>query len=714
MRFTLRLAIAAVLILPSAVFAAPRLVRVPQDAKNVQIAINTVADGGVIELAANTYVTPRRGFVISNKRKGFTVRAAGTVVLDGGGANLLLRYENGRRDRGKLVTFEGITFRSGASLTEGYAGGVTLSAAEARFVGCVFENNTATGRTSGGGAVRVLKGSDATFSGTIFRSNSSLNRGGAIEVIISTVTIQGGELTGNRVNLPGHKASSAGGGIYLLDSTLRVSGALFQGNQAGWVGGAIYGFGRWADPVSTPKTLVQVSRSTFSANSAGGTVPSPTPTTGGAIHVEDQSTLEVDSSVFTANVAEFGGAIDNHRAVTDVRGSWFQGNRAPLTGTAIGAGGAIFVSSQDFADSSTGFGAINRRSARLILSDTLFQGGGTVAHTGGCVMVGGDESRAFGENGVPAAGTVEENRARVEMRRTVFSDCDVATAPLGGAGSGGAIQAVLVDLLMEDSLVMDSHAQIAGGGLALERDSVGVISGTTFANNSVAQVGGVGGGALFLHGSTAQVAGSTFIGNQAGQVQAGQGSAIYTNPLTHPGFPRNAGGLVSGSFFSGNGGIAVWASEPGGGLINGVRYHGNQFFPGERVYGGNVVGFGGVSVAQLNSLPQKSDGTNVRLTSAPRLGTVLAVPPFLGAGAPNSGGKSFLAYAWSGGSATLAGRNLTAKAGLLEVTVAGDQELSVDGGPVDSARIAASSCTSGPSLCLNGDRFVAEVSWKDF
>ncbi|MFP5287277.1 MAG: hypothetical protein ACLGI9_16175, partial [Thermoanaerobaculia bacterium] len=105
---------------------------------------------------------------------------------------------------------------------------------------------------------------------------------------------------------------------------------------------------------------------------------------------------------------------------------------------------------------------------------------------------------------------------------------------------------------------------------------------------------------------------------------------------------------------------------------------------------------------------------NVRLSSAPRLGTVLAAPPFLGGGAPGAGGKAFLAYAWSGRSATLAGQGLSAKAGLLEVASAGDQALSVDGGPVDSARIAASSCTSGPSLCLNGDRFVAEVSWRDF
>jgi hypothetical protein len=166
--------------------------------------------------------------------------------------------------------------------------------------------------------------------------------------------------------------------------------------------------------------------------------------------------------------------------------------------------------------------------------------------------------------------------------------------------------------------------------------------------------------------------------------------------------------------FSGNGGIAVWDSNPGAGLINGVRYHGNQFFPGTNVYGSNSTGFAGIGVDQLNRLPNKSDGSNVRLSTAPRLGTVLAVPPFLGAGVPGSPGKSLLAYAWSGRAATLAGRNLSAKAGLLEVTSAGDQALSVDGGPVDSARIAASSCTSGPSLCLNGDRFVAEVSWQDF
>jgi hypothetical protein len=720
------LAAAATAVTPvSPVSAAPQLVRVPKDVKDLQQAIDTVADGGTIEMAAGTYATPPRGFAIANERKGFTVRAAAgaAVVLDGGGANLLLRFENGKRDRGKLVTFEGIVFRHGFSLTEGYSGGVTLSAAEARFTGCVFEDNQATGRTSGGGAVRVLDGSEATFVGASFRRNSSLNRGGAIEIVLSTVTIQGGELADNRVNLPGHKPASSGGAVYLVDSTLRVSGARFQGNQAGWVGGAIYGFGRWTDPEAVPRVLVQVSRSTFEANQAApdAGVSAPGPTTGGAIHVEDQSTLEVDSSVFHGNVAEFGGAVDSYRAIVEVRGSWFQGNRAPLGRTSAGAGGAIMAISSDFADSSTGFGAINRRPARLTVSDTLLQGGGgPVGHTGGCLFVGGDESRVYGINGVPAAGTLADNRARLELERAVFADCDVES-------SGGAVQTDLVDLRMEDSLVIDSDSLSSGGGMAIGRESLAAISRTTFARNSAQRSGG----ALFLNGATVEVRNCNFFSNEVSPgesegVNDSRGAAIFAMPLLDPATPRNVGGLVADSVFSANVGIPVWDNDPASGPINEMRYNGNRFHStsfGDRVYVDNLAAPGGVSAASLNSLvvdrgsrgsTDKSDGGNERLTSAPRLGTVVAAPPFLGTGAPGSPGRAFLAYGWSGRSATLAGQSLPNKAGLLEVGAAGDYALAVEGGPVGSARVGASACTSGPSLCLAGDRFVAEVTWKDF
>jgi predicted outer membrane repeat protein len=719
-----RLALAVVfLLLPASVLAAPQTIRVPQDVKDLQQAINTVADGGVIEVSPNTYKTPPRGFSIENEKKGFTIRAVGAVVLDGQGVNQLLRYENGKRDRGKLVTFEGIAFRNGFSETEAYAGGVTMSAAEALFAGCVFEDNQATGRTSGGGAVRVLGGSDAKFSDTSFRRNSSLNRGGAIEIIESTVSIQGGEVADNRVNLPGHKPQAPGGAVYLLDGTLNVSRATFRNNQAGWVGGAIYAFGHWADPDTVPRTLVQVSRSTFDGNLAlpDAGIAAPGQTTGGAIHVEDQAALEIDSSVFSNNVAEFGGAVDSYRGIVAVRGSWFFGNRAPLTGPATGAGGAIFASSSDFADASTESGAINRRSTRLTISDSLLQGGvggiGAVAHTGGCLLAAGDGSRVYGENGVPAAGTLEENRARVEIRRTVFADCDVEPTASNGAGSGGAVQTDLVDLLMEDSMVLDSDARGAsgsGGGMAVGRESNAVIVRTTFARNTAQRWGG----ALYLNGSTVQIGESNFFNNEVSpgvneSINDSRGAAIFSIPLNDPNHPRNVGGVVAGSVFSANAGIPIWDNESGSGPVNQMRYNGNQFYStsfGDRVYVHNRLYPGGLSAQELNN-SGRSDGGNSRLSSAPRLGAVLAVPPFLGFGAAGSP-RTFLAYAWSGRSATLAGQNLSARAGLLEATAAGDYALTVDGGAVDSARVAASACTSGTTLCLNGDRFVAEVTWK--
>lgn len=721
MRVATRSAIAAILaifswVAPSA-FAAQQVVRAPKDAKDLQAAINLVADGGTIEMSAGTYATPPRGFEISNLRKGFTVRAVGEVVLDGGGTNRLLRFENGKRDRGKLVTFEGITFRNGNSLTEGLAGGVTLSAAEARFVDCLFEDNHATGRSTGGGAARVVEDSDVTFSNTVFRGNTSLNRGGAIEVIDATVAIQGGELGDNRVTLPGHKATASGGAIYALSSTLRVTRASLYGNHAAWAGGAIWAFGQWTDPESTPRTLVQVSRSTFANNGVGGgEVPPPGPTTGGAIHVEDHTTLEIDSSVFWQNIAEHGGALDSYRAIVEIRGSYFQGNLTTKLG-GVGAGGAIFASSVDFADASTAGGAINRRPTRLTISDSLLSAEGFgPAFAGGCLLAAGDESRAYGSNGVPAAGTLEENRARVELRRTVFSSCTVENAPQGGGGTGGAAQLALVDLLMEDCLVLGSHSSAFGGGMAIGRDSGGLITRSSFTFNVSKS-----GGALFLQGSAVQIADSSFISNIA---LDGRGGAIFAMPFTDPALPRNVGGLVSGSIFTGNSGAPIFDNDPASGPINEVRYNANQFHlsSGSSVYANNLAAPGGISAADLNSLvvnrgsrgsTDKSDGGNARIFGAPRLGSLLAVPPFLGAGAPGSLGHSFLAYAWSGGSATLGGKRVN-NAGVDAVTAAGNHALIVDGGAIDMAQIAASACTSGPTLCLNGDRFVAEVSFKDF
>ena len=219
-------ALSILLALPPASASAAGVIVVHNSAE-LQAAFGKVMDGGIIEPTAGVYVAPDKGFSISNLRKGFTVRAAkgAAVFLDGQSKRTILRFKNGDRSKGKLVVFQRLTFQNGATVTEGDSGGVTLSAAEARFQGCNFLRNTATGKTTGGGAVRMSANSAATFMNCTFSNNSSQNRGGAIEDIGSSLTVQGGQFTDNHTNLPGHKRTSAGGAVYLLDGTARISDA---------------------------------------------------------------------------------------------------------------------------------------------------------------------------------------------------------------------------------------------------------------------------------------------------------------------------------------------------------------------------------------------------------------------------------------------------------------------------------------------------------
>ncbi len=692
--------------------AAQNLVRVAPGG-DLQKAIGQVKDGGVIEMAGGVYASPPKGWDLSNKGKAFTIRAAGgtEVVLDGGRSRRILRIKNGSRARGKLITFERIVFRNGFSSTAGDAGGVSMVQAEAMFRNCRFEDNAAS--VTDYGAVRVLNNSAATFFRCQFRGNHSRNRGGALAVELSTATVQGSSFVDNRVNLPGHHPGSAGGAIYVFDSVLNVLNSNFEGNQAGWVGGAVYAIGTWAAPVTMPRANVAIRSSTFIDNRADADTCCPAlgATTGGAVHAEDQTTLAIHRSRFLENEAQHGGAVSNYRAVVEILGSVFQGNRATLTAE-TGAGGAVNVVSNDAADASTGNGAINRRPARLAVADTFFQGRfgrtGTAAHAGGCLLAGGDASRLFGD-GVPQSGSAADNRAVVTLQRTVFFDCDVERSPQRQGGFGGAIQADLAALTLEDSMVLRSDAfgdPSGGGGLAVSRESDVRISRTTFAYNTAFERGG----AVDLGGSTAQITGSRFFGNEVSPgvfetINQSLGAAIYAIPFLSTqdrSRARPVGGVVSGSLFVDNAGLPLFDVEPEAGPVNDVRYDGNEIHStqfGDRVYVNSLAdpGRSGSSVEQLNILVvsrgsrgtfRKSLVANRRLSAAPSTGSLVAAPAILPAGSTTASSNAFLAYAWSGGSATLEGRPLTAKSGVLEVAEPGTYRLVVDGAVVSTATVS--------------------------
>jgi hypothetical protein len=660
---------------------APRkTIRVPKDAKDLQTAIRLVKDGDVIELAQGTYNAPGGGFSISNLNKAFTIRAApgATVILDGKGAGKILTSKNRKR-----VTFERLVFQNGFGKNDVVAGAVTLTSAVARFVDCKFLNN-ASGLTTGGGAVRALAGSDATFVRSELRGNSSPVRGGAIDVISSTVTIEGGSFIENRTNLPGSKTNSTGGAVYVLDSTLRVSDARFERNQAGFVGGAVYAFGTWAEPANVPKSDLTVVRSTFLENVACCGRPD---TQGGAFHVENQTTLRLQSSQFLVNRAQGGGAVNSYRATVEVTGSLFLGNQA-IQGSTLGGGGAIFATSNEAAGD-----LVNRRPAVVTIADSLLQGGTgqPTAHTGGCVLVGGDASRAYGENGIVQMGTVAENRARVEVRRSVLTDCDVQRFGTLG-GFGGALQVNLASFFMEDSMVVDSDSRGTGGGgggVSVLGDTEATIFRTTFARNSAER-----GGALNVGGSTILVSQSRFFGNDVRQgvresLGESRGAALFTTPFRPDLKPerwRNVSGLVVDSIFSENIGLAVWDAEVSSGPVNEMRYNNNQFFEtsfSDKVYVDARSAPFGLNVVGLNLTP-RSDVDNTRLFSAPAVGTLRAAPAAVGTGAPASA-VTFLHFAWSGRSATLNGQSLAARTGIVPAGP-GAHSLVVDGSPAAAPR----------------------------
>jgi hypothetical protein len=683
-----------------------QLVRVPQDAKTLDAAISRVADGGVIEMAAGTYPSPPSGFRISNLRKGFTVRAAAgaTVAIDGGGSRSLLRFVNSDRGRGKRVTFQRIVFQNGYSADLNESGGVTLDKAEALFQSSSFLNNRAAATQTGGGAVKVLPGASATFVNCSFRGNSSPLRGGALVVRSSDVTIQGGDFTGNRTNLPGHDPGSFGGGIMVLDGTLSVTGTRFEGNEAGWIGGAIYAIGSW-DHGSN----VQVSRSTFVNNRAVADpcCVNPVPTSGGAIHAEDLTTLRVQGSLFVQNRADFGGGVDSYRADVELDGSVFQRNEANV-------GGAVSSLSVDFADSSTDNGAANRRPARLVVDRSLLQGGGAAPTSGGCILASGDTARAYGGGSVAPAGTLADNRSRVEIRNSVFSDCDAVDGTNGGFG--GALAGNLIDLDLQDSMFLDSDARgpgAGGGALALKQDSTARIVRATFARDTAEKWGG----AVFLSGSTVQMDGCRFYGNDVvpGFFEAlgdSRGAALYSIPRVDPAHPSNVGGVVANSSFADSQGIPVWDVDPQTGPVNQMRYDGNRFEPtsfGDLVYVSTRFAPGGASVATLNALKSAAPNTQVFSLSE---GALVAVPAPDGVGAaPAAPAASLLAYAWTGGSAALGSQGLGQRAGLLEVPP-GSYTLAVDQAPAATVQ-ATGACTAGSTLCLAGNRFRAEVTWKN-
>ena len=673
---------------------AATIVHVPADQPSLQVALDTVPDGGIIEIAAGTYSAPGpSGFTIfpdlSGGTRSFTVRAAASaaVVLTGNGNSRILTLTTP-----KPVFFERLTFANGLS-TEGYhAGAVSLSHAQASFNQCTFDKNAANptkpNPETGGGAVWIDTSTTA-FEGCTFTNNTSLNYAGAISALLSQVFINNSRFSNNRTNVAGQSDFNAGGAIHGNGGTMKISHCSFDDNSAGYVGGAIYVIGLWED--DDPGADLLVTDSEFSNNVAalGPTGTFTNTTTGGAVFLEAQTTARFFNCRFTNNSAQQGGAISSYQTITEVKNCVFTNNRAVGSGTSESLGGAIIALS---ADNPNGQGASqpNRRSAQLTVTDSLIQGPGISspsARQGGGIFIAGDLNFAYGLGGAPVKGTLDDNRAVAYLTRVVFSNL-ATVGPDNNGAAGGALTADFATIHAHDCIVLNCSTTHFGGAFELVRRSVGDIVNTTFSHNTAGNLGG----AITMFGGELNITGSNFLENALDKAGA-QGAVLVITPDVGGGGlpPVDMVGTISNCLFQNNSGDpTILDGDSSTAPYNRLQYNNNRFYPDSSNLIRNDQGGGFSNVQQLNAmLINRSDSTqtdkapfndNVALSGPAAAGAILTVPPtILRGGAPTETPPipTFVVFAASGGTALLDGTAQRSPTGVVPVSSDGAHTLKV-------------------------------------
>ena len=326
-------------------------------------------------------------------------------------------------------------------------------------------------------------------------------------------------LDGGAIYTGGNYVSGGVSILFSLDS-VTVEGLTFQhgannltydvGNYATWGGGAINSY------------TVTVIDSTFTQNKADSY--------GGAIWTYGPSTIQGDS-VFTENIATFGGAIYNYSGedLTIQGNSVFTGNEA-YNGGAIFSWGHTRVTNGTFSnnESDCNGGAIAANNDVTVTSSTF---------TGNVTDCNGGAIRA--SNGGPTGNvyvtsSTFTSNASGSVGGAISSDSvTVASSTFTGnlsSNNGGAIYAN-DDVTVTSSVFTSNVADDYGGAIDLYGDLV--VSGSTFRGNEAGD-----GGAIEASGDTATVTRSTFTNNFAND---GDGGAIEANNL-----------FVTASTFKGN------------------------------------------------------------------------------------------------------------------------------------------------------------------
>ena len=430
----------------------------------------------------------------------------------------------------------------GNSATE--SGGAISNFNILNVTGSEFKDNNATvgvdakGLIEGGGAIFLGSESETKIDTTIFAGNSSKTNGGAIGMRLGANGNNSAAKLNISATFDGNHADANGGAIYNtfyanngleLGDGVTVAGN-FTKNSAGKNGGAIFNDGA-KDNIGNAGGVMTIRDSVFSENTAT--------TWGGAIFNSGTLTLG-DGVSFTGNSAYAGGAVWNDGKMEIAAGTKFVGNNSKhsagalynsSTGTLGDLIGVIFEN-----NTAVFGGAINNSKTSTgikggtidLISESHFIGNSAGSNQGGAIRNQGTiskiEKSVFDSNVAGNGGAINNGTlgSVVEgIYKTKFINNTAIAA--GGNHQGGAITNAGHIGIIDETVFESNRAGKIGGAIANvtpQNNGSGLakvnIANSTFTGN----VAGESGGAIYnATGGAVSLAGeNTFTGNMAGGV----------------------------------------------------------------------------------------------------------------------------------------------------------------------------------------------------
>jgi hypothetical protein len=479
------------------------------DYSTIQDAIDDVPSGAMVSVCAGVYT---ESLVVDAKALALvSADGVGSVVLDGGGSDRIMRVE-AVPSPGLSIT--GFTFSDGASTYNG--GGIYAEDSILTLVDNSFEGNAA----AGDGAGLFARDSQLRVIDNSFEGNVATFNGGGAELENCAGRLMGNSFVSNEAD--------DGGGLSVIDGTVRISANSFTDNVALDLGGGVYLDGD-----------APLENNVISDNDAGDD--------GGGFYLMQGAGLVVGNTV-TGNWSgnDGGGAYTNTSSCL-IAGNTFTGNVADddAGGLRIYVGTSLIVDntfSYNTAMDAGGGVKLSHAEGRFLRNTVV---GNVTADRGGGVELDNDTTTiqdcAFSGNQAAMGAGLHSmnNHSAQRIERSSFVD-NVATTYGGGimletdsyrvilsqldfagnsAPRGGALHALEANVWAVNLIAAENTATTHGGGISFDGSSGSLSNVVAWGNTAPA-----GAGIYLLDIGTTRISNSVISDNLGVGVEA-SGSA---------------------------------------------------------------------------------------------------------------------------------------------------------------------------------------------